>query len=186
MTAYPERVTGRHLDTARPLDWLTRHIHPAGFLQWMLVICLALVLWPSTLGGRLGLVMVAGNSMEPVYELGDAVIAWRGPVEIGDIILYRIPEGSHGEGKTVIHRVVGGDGNGWVTQGDNTAHPDDWYPSDLDVLGVARMKVPLGGEVLAVMRSWWFVAVLGGMAVLLVVWPDSGADLELRRGRHRI
>jgi signal peptidase len=105
-------------------------------------------------------------------------------VEIGDIILYRIPDGSPGEGKTVIHRVIGGDGNGWITKGDNTARPDIWYPSDRDVLGVAQLKVPLGGEVLAVVRSWWFIAVTGGLACGLFLWPDSDTA-KGRRGRHR-
>jgi len=185
MTVYPEKISGRHIDTSHPLDWLTRHLHPMGFLQWMFVVVLALALWPSSLGGRLGLVMVAGNSMEPTYQLGDAVIAWRGPVEVGDIILYEIPEGSQGAGKTVIHRVVGGDGNRWVTQGDNSAYPDSWYPSNLDVLGVARVKIPLGGEVLGMVRSWWFIAVMGGVAVGLLFWP-AGDSSELRRGRHRV
>ncbi|MFZ0014508.1 MAG: signal peptidase I [Acidimicrobiia bacterium] len=184
MTTYPERVSGRHIDTKRPLDWLTRHLNPMGFLQWMLVIVLALALWPSSLGGRMGLVMVAGNSMDPTYQLGDAVIAWRQPVEVGDIILYKIPEGSPGEGKTVIHRVIGGDGNGWITQGDNNAFPDEWYPSDLDVLGVAEMKIPLGGEVLRIVKSWWFIAAMGGLAMLLFLWPDADSE-EGRKGRHK-
>ena len=182
MSTYEGSLPGQHIDNSRPLDWLTRHLNPVGFVQWMLVIVLALVLWPSTLGGRMGLVMVAGHSMKPTYQLGDAVIAWRQPVEIGDIILYRIPEGSPGEGKTVIHRVIGGDGNGWVTQGDNTARPDMWHPSNLDVLGVAQMKLPLGGEVLAVVRSWWFIAATGGLAMGLFLWPDPD---QVRRGRHR-
>lgn len=181
MTTYPERGVGRHLDTSRLIDRFTRHLNPVGFVQWMLVVVLALALWPSSIGGRLGLVMVAGTSMEPTYQPGDAVIAWREPVEVGDTILYRIPEGSEGAGKTVIHRVVGGDGNGWVTQGDNRAHPDSWYPSNLDVLGVAKMKVPLGGEVLSVVRSWWFIAAMGGLAIGLILWPVDGE----RSGRHR-
>jgi signal peptidase len=172
------------LDNSRPLDRLTRRLNPSGFLQWVLVIVLALVLWPSTLGGRMGLVMVAGESMEPTFQYGDAVVAWRLPVEIGDIILYRIPDGSPGAGKTVIHRVVGGDGNGWITQGDNSTEPDIWYPSDHDVLGVAQVKIPLGGEVLAFIRSWWFIAAMGGLACGLLLWPNSDAH-KPRRGRHR-
>jgi len=185
MTTYPEGVSGRHIDTSHPMDWLTRHLNPAGFLQWVLVIVLALAVWPASLGGRMGLVMVAGNSMEPTYQLGDAVIAWREPVAIGDIILYRVPDGAPGEGKTVIHRVVGGDGNGWVTKGDNSTYTDSWYPSNLDVLGVAKAKVPLGGEVLSVMRSWWFIAVMGGAAIGLLLWPDPEKEAAARRGRHR-
>ena len=168
------------------VGWLTRHVRPSAFMQWMLVICLALFLWPATYGGRMGMVMVAGTSMEPTYQLGDAVITWREPVEVGDVALYRVPEGVHGEGAPVIHRVVGGDGYGWTTQGDNMSLPDRWFPSDQDMLGVAKYEIPLGGEVLALMRSWWFIALLGGLAVGLLIWPDA-VDEEgnpKRRGRH--
>lgn len=184
MTTYPEKATGRHLNTSRPIDWLTRHLNPAGFLQWMVVVCICLALWPASYGGRMGMVMVAGESMQPIYELGDAVITWREPVEVGDIILYRIPEGVVGAGAPVIHRVIGGDGNGWVTQGDNRAQPDDWHPTDLDVLGVAKWKIPLGGEVLAVVRSWWFIGAMGAIAIGLFLWPDADAEAR-RKGRHR-
>ncbi|MEA1902512.1 MAG: signal peptidase I [Actinomycetota bacterium] len=184
--SYPQRATGRHVDTSKVAGWFTRHFSPAGFLQWMLVICLALFFWPATFGGRFGMVMVAGNSMEPTYNLGDAVFTWKEPVDIGDTILYRIPEGEFGEGNPVIHRVVGGDGNAWITQGDNSSRPDAWYPSNSDVLGIAQFHMPFGGRVLALMRSWLFIALLGGLAVGLVLWPDAVDEEEqLRRGRHR-
>ena len=167
------------------MDRPARRLDLAAVLQWVLVVILAMALWPSSLGGRSSLVMVAGESMAPTYQLGDAVVAWKQPVEIGDIILYRIPDGSPGEGKTVIHRIVGGDGNGWITQGDNSTEPDIWYPSDLDVLGVAQFEIPLGGDVLALFRSWWFIAAMGGLACGLLLWPDSDAGRR-RRGRHRM
>lgn len=192
MTAV-ERDRARHVDTASAAGRLTKHINPSAFLQWMLVICLALMLWPATFGGRFGMVIVAGTSMEPTYELGDAIITWREPVEIGDVVLYRIPEGVSGEGNPVIHRIVGGDGYGWVTQGDNATLPDKWSPSDLDVLGTARLKIPLGGYFLNLMRSWWFIAIMGGLAAGLLLWPepeDEEAEAEepvrqRKRGRHR-
>ena len=182
--SYPEGVSGRHLDPSRPVDWLTRHLNPAGFLQWMLVICLALVLWPATLGGRFGMVMVAGTSMMPTYQLGDAVITWKEPVDIGDVVLYRVPEGDAGEGNPVIHRVIEGDSSGWITQGDNSSRPDRWTPTNREVLGVAQVTIPLGGYVLNLMRSWWFIALLGGLATMLLLWPEDDPDGERHRGRH--
>lgn len=163
---------GRHLDGRAINDRIARRLNPAGFLQWMVVVCVALALWPATLGGSFGMVIVAGNSMEPTYMLGDAVITWTRPVGVGDVILYRVPDGEPGEGNPVIHRVIGGDASGWITQGDNTDRPDDWVPSKDDVLGVAQFEVPLGGQVLAILRSWWLLALLGAVAVLLLLWPE--------------
>ena len=58
------------------------------------------------------------------------------------------------------------------------------------------MKIPLGGYFLNLMRSWLFVALLGGLAVGLLVWPDTKdeeeeeeenapAPAKRRRGRHK-
>jgi len=52
------------------------------------------------------------------------------------------------------------------------------------VLGVAEMKIPLGGEVLRVVKSWWFIAAMGGLAMLLFLWPDADAE-ERRKRRHK-
>ena len=110
-------LSGRHVDISGVAGRLTRRLNPTAFTQSMLIVCLALVIWPATFGGRFGVAMVAGNSMEPTYMLGDAVITWLEPVDIGDTILFRVPEGEHGAGNPVIHRVVGGDGAGWMTHG---------------------------------------------------------------------
>lgn len=187
-------LPGRHVDAPAAETWLVRRLNPTAFAQTMLVICLALVLWPATFGGRFGIVMVAGTSMEPTYVLGDAVITWQQPVEIGDVILYRVPEGDFGAGNPVIHRVVGGSRSGWVTQGDNSKAPDEWVPANSEVLGVARFHIPFGGRVLAVMRSWLFIALMGGVATGLLLWPDARDDEQVdprsirtrstRRGRH--
>ena len=101
--------------------------------------------------------------------------------------MYRVPEGDFGAGNPVIHRVVGGNGSGWITQGDGKASPDTWTPSNRDVLGVARFHIPLGGRALVVMGSWLFVATLGGIAAGLLLWPDSENDRyhRARKGRHK-
>ena len=178
-------LPGRHVNTTSRATRLVRQLNAAAFLQTMLVVCLIFVIWPSTFGGRFGMVMVAGNSMEPTYMLGDAVLIWKQPVEVGDTIVYRVPEGDFGEGSPVIHRVVGGNGSAWITQGDGKASPDTWTPSNSDVLGVARFHIPLGGRVMAVMRSWLFITILGGIAAGLLFWPQSEPDQDNRRGRHR-
>lgn len=131
--------------------------------------------------------LVAGNSMEPTYMLGDAVVTWTGPVQVGDAVLFRVPEGDFGAGNPVIHRIVGGDSSGWVTQGDNSYSPDTWTISNSDILGVAKFQIPFGGRVVAVLKSWLVIAVLGGLAVALLLWPDKEEDAKpsrRRRGRH--
>jgi signal peptidase len=120
--------------------------------------------------------------MEPTYQLGDAVITWREPVEVGDVILYLVPEGSTGAGNPVIHRAIDREGGLWITKGDNTRAVDPWRPTDSDVLGVAQIRLALGGRVIALLKSWWAIALLSGLAVGLLLWPDD--DTPPRRGRH--
>lgn len=182
-------LPGRHLDVSKAAIRVARRLDPTAFAQTMLILCLVILIWPTSLGGRFGIVMVAGNSMEPTYMLGDAAITWRGPVEIGDTILFVIPDGEPGAGNLVIHRVVGGDVDGWITKGDNTAAIDRWTPSNRQVLGVAKFHIPLGGQVVATMGSWLFVALLGSLAVGLLLWPDgkdqAAGNRPTKRGRHK-
>lgn len=186
---------GRDVNRADPAGWFATRLNPRVLLQVTFVACLVLAIWPASLGGRFATTIVAGESMEPAYRWGDAVITWKEPAEIGDTILFRVPQGHLGEGNPVIHRIVGGDRNGWITQGDNRPRADDWTPSSGDVLGVAKFHIPLGGWVLAFMRSWLFTAFLGSLAAALLLWPDaeakepnSAADVigssPLRRHRH--
>lgn len=175
---------GRHLPERRLSTWLTR-IRPAHFAQTAVVACLVVLIWPASLGGALGVVTIAGHSMEPTYDLGDVVITWKEPVEVGDVILFRVPAGEPGEGNPVIHRVIGGGPGGWETQGDNMPIPDIWRPSGRDVLGVAKFRIPLDAWYLALLRSWWFVSGAAGLTVALMLWPDETHDHPRARGRHR-
>jgi len=181
-------LPGRHVDPSSPVGRITKRLNPTAFAQIMMIICLVLIIWPTSLGGRLGIVMVAGNSMEPTYMLGDAVVTWREPVEIGDTALFRVPEGEVGAGNPVVHRVIGGDADGWITKGDNTSSADRWKPSNREVLGVVKLHIPVGGRFIAVLRSWLVIAVLGGLMVGLMAWPKDTQNVESthpKRGRHR-
>ena len=184
---------GRHVDASSAGAWLTQRLNPSAFVQTMLIICLILMLWPAQFGGKFAVTIVAGNSMEPTYNLGDAVITWKEPVQVGDTVLFVVPEGEFGAGNPVIHRVIEGDSSGWVTQGDNSHGPDMWSIRSSDVLGVAQFRIPVGGRVVAIMKSWLLIAALGGLAVALLFWPAEEEDEEAmpakatrrRRGRHK-
>ena len=166
---------------------LTQRLNFTAFLQTMVIICLILILWPAQFGGKFTITIIAGNSMEPTYNLGDAVITWSEPVQVGDTVLFRVPQGEIGEGNPVIHRVIGGDRSEWATQGDNSHSPDKWSITSSDIFGVAKFHVPFGGRVVAIMRSWLVIALLGGLAVGLLLWPDKEEEAkpaEARRGHH--
>ena len=161
------------VDVSRARGWLEQRPHLSVFVQMIITVVLILAIWPAQFGGRFAVTIVAGNSMEPTYMLGDAVVTWKEPAGVGDVVLFRVPEGEFGEGNLVIHRVVGHDGSGWVTKGDNSYGRDTWTISDNDILGVAKFDLPHSGRVLAITRSWVFIAGLGGLAIAMFIWPDN-------------
>jgi signal peptidase I len=118
--------------------------------------------------------------MEPTYHTGDLALVRRtDDVAIGDVLVYRVPAGEPGEGRHVIHRVIGGDPvDGWVTQGDNRDRPDLWHPRRGDVIGTVRTVVPQAG-------TWALRALspagLGAAAAILALWalwPRSREDRD--------
>lgn len=167
------RAKGRHSQRAR-----TR-MAPGDIASFLVMVAVVWLVWPASLGGRLGLVIIAGESMTPTYLLGDLAITWRTTPEIGDVILYRVPEGP-GEGQPVIHRIVGGNPAAWVTQGDNSAKQDRWTPAAEDVLGSVWISIPSAGRAIWFLRSPLAIAALAGFAVTLWMWPTD----DLSRGRH--
>jgi signal peptidase I len=142
----------------------------------LLAVLLAVwLLWPATLGGRLGLVVVHGNSMSPTYAAGDVVLTWRAPVEIGVPVLLRVPEGRPFAGLLVIHRIVGTDGDDWLTQGDNSPTPDLWSLDDADILGRAVLRLPGLGAMLRRSADPWVLGALVGAALTSALWPARRA-----------
>jgi signal peptidase len=130
-------------------------------------------LWPTSLGGCTTLTIVSGRSMEPTYYTGDLVVARCGPVEVGDVVVYTPPDVG---GARVIHRIIGGDADGWVIQGDNNDFLDPWEPAEADILGSAVLHVPQLGRLAGILLSplTWISLLL--VALAIVVWP--GKDEE--------
>ncbi|MDP3712520.1 MAG: hypothetical protein Q8R60_08555 [Mycobacteriales bacterium] len=93
---------------------------------------------------------------------------------VGDIVGYRVPEGTFGAGNVVIHRLMGGDGRaGWRTQGDNRTSPDPWRPTDDDIAGRLVWSTPGGGSVLSRAAEPVPLGLLcGGLTALVLAWPD--------------
>jgi signal peptidase I len=128
---------------------------------------------PAPLGGPASYVMVSGVSMEPNLQDGDFVVARERPsYEIGDVVVYRVPQGEVGEGSLIIHRVIGGDeATGYVTQGDNPdiQVPDPWRPTSDDIMGSLWLSVPGMGNVLGYLRSPFAIALFAALVAFWIV-----------------
>jgi signal peptidase I len=150
------------------------------------LLALAWLVWPTTLGGRTSVTIVSGSSMEPTYHTGDLALVRRtDEIAVGDVIVYAVPAGEPGEGRHVIHRVVGGSAaDGWITRGDNRDRPDIWRPRTTDIVGTVRALVPQGGT--------WVLRALSpaglGIAVTIlftwVFWPRDENDERAAEGAN--
>jgi signal peptidase len=149
---------------------------------WTIIAIDAWFLWPSSLGGGTTIVIVSGNSMEPTYSDGDLVIARKGPVDIGDVIVYTPSDfgGAH-----VVHRIVGGDGeNGWKVQGDNNSWIDQWEPTNEETLGPVVAHIRGAGQITEFLLQPWLWGFVLLAAIVLILWPDpEEEDNEEPRGR---
>lgn len=145
-------------------------------LAWALLAGLLVVVWPSSLGGCTGLIVVSGHSMEPTLMPSDLVLTRCGEAQVGDVVAYHpLP----GQRALIIHRITGGDAEGgWVLQGDNNDFEDPFRPTQAQVQGVMVFHVPGVGSALSVLSSplVWGSAFLLAAAVLL--WPRRDTAVE--------
>jgi signal peptidase I len=156
-------------------------------LEIIVLAAIVVTLWPAPVGGRLGIVVVAGHSMEPTYALEDIVVTWKRPVEIGDVALFTVTNES-GEKGSVIHRIADRDERGWITQGDNNGWLDPWVVQDDQILGQPLFALHGAGRLLEIYRSPLAIGVLAGAAVFLWLWPEPDDQRRLlnrtRSPRH--
>jgi signal peptidase I len=146
---------------------------------------LVVVVWvalPVGLGGRTDYTVVSGHSMDGTLAGGDFVVTRTAAAyRVGDIVVYRVPAGTAGAGRAVVHRLVGGNGTtGWVTKGDNNPAVDPWHPIDTDVIGRVRLRVPAAGRLLLIARSPLGIALVAGIGAALSVLavPDKTAGAK--------
>jgi signal peptidase len=147
------------------------------------VLLLAYFAWPLQWGGGTTWVVVKGTSMQPNFHTGDIVIARKDSHhEIGDILVYRVPEEYMGAGKLIMHRLkaIREDGT-YVIQGDNRDTPDAFIVGPQDVVGVERVHIPRVGTFMRLLSNWWFISGLVALFALVRLWPErpeeqAGAD----------
>ena len=130
--------------------------------------------------GQAAAVVTNGVSMNPVYYKGDlVVIAKRSSYEIGEIVAYHRP----GHSGVVLHRIVGGNSNGYVFQGDNNGSIDPTQPLLSQMAGIAVMHIPQGGLWLDRVTS---PAALGVIGFLLLATGGTAASTRRRRRRRTV
>ncbi|MCD4524507.1 signal peptidase I [Nocardioides sp. cx-173] len=162
--------------------WWRRARRLVGVLAWLLTLGLVYLALPAPFGAKLGLTVVSGNSMLPTYETGDAVVTWRtGDYEVGEPIVYAVPDGEVGAGVFVVHRVVDIEGDAYVTRGDNNDGDDKWRPTDRNVQGAVVARVPYGAFLLRWVTSPLSMAAACGMFTMFAVLT-SGRGGGRRRG----
>ncbi len=152
----------------------------------LLFLGVAAVVWPAALGGRSGVVMVSGVSMQPTMHTGDlALVRQHDRYEVGEIVAFRVPKGEQGAGAIVIHRIIGGSGDqGYVLQGDNKPRPDPWRPTNADVVGARWGLVPKAGSLLSFLLAPINVAALASAVVVFKILaraPQSNKKNEERQ-----
>src|SRR3954462_7271319 len=130
-----------------------------------LVLTTVWLFWPSGLGGTTTYLSTHGTSMQPRFHTGDlAVLNPADGYAIGDVVAYP----SKALHTIVMHRIVSGDANGFVTQGDNNDWLDEDRPTEDEILGRLFVRIPRGGQVIGALRSPEVLfSLAGGLLVLL-------------------
>ena len=138
---------------------------------------------PVSLGGPATWVVIRGSSMQPTYDTGDLVVMHASDVYAsGDVVAYRVPQGQIGEGRVVVHRLVGSDNGAWDVLGDNNDSLDPWRPTNADILGTPWFTVPGAGRVVAWLHQPVVLAALASAIVVsLLVGSETPRAVPDRR-----
>lgn len=146
------------------------------FRRWSLAVWAGLLVvvtvtaWiafaPMEVGGQAAYVIVAGNSMEPDFHLGDLVIVRKaGTYQVGDIVTYNNVEMD----RDVFHRIIGVEGDRYIIKGDHNIWTDSYQPSQEELVGKLWIHLPGIGKVFEWMRVPINMAILAGIAGAIVV-----------------
>ena len=145
----------------------------ADIVGFVAIILLAWYLWPATLGGDTHIVVVQGHSMEPTFQLGDALIVKDHPQpHVGDIIVFHIPADEPAGGMMVVHRIrsIRPDGT-YQTQGDNRTTADTFLITNHDVIGSPVHTIPRLGRLIGLASSPTLVGLATGLIATMLLWP---------------
>lgn len=129
--------------------------------------------------GQAAVVVTHGVSMNPVYYQGDLVAVARADAyHVGDIVAYHV----HSGGEIALHRIIGGDANGFTIKGDNNQSTDIDHPATDQIIGRAVLHVPQAGTALKALTS---PPVLALAAFALFGGTTALTRRQRRRARRR-
>jgi signal peptidase I len=132
----------------------------------VIAIPIAVMMWPSFLGGTTDLFMVEGQSMLPTILPGSIVITKKQPTyELDDIVAYHLTEGKLG--KIVVHRIIDHTENGYVIKGDNNPTQDPGVFKEEKIIGRVVFSTPYVGYLVSLIRNP-IVMVVASIGILLV------------------
>jgi signal peptidase I len=137
---------------------------------------LAMVAVGVLASGRASIVVTHGVSMNPIYHQGDLVMVAAAPsYQVGEIAAYRLP----GQNVVVLHRIIGGNAQGFVMKGDNNQSTDVTKPTARQLVGHAVARVPKAGA--------WLQALTGPTALGLMTFGliAAGATAQTQSKRKR-
>jgi signal peptidase I len=131
--------------------------------------------WPSQWGGNTTYVVVRGNSMLPNYHTGDIVVAReRDRYDVGEVLVYEVPDQYVGAGALIMHRLVEVDAGGkFIVQGDNREEPDKFDIYDRHIRGSEVFHIPKLGLIMNYIGTWWFISLLVGLFIFVQLWPED-------------
>lgn len=133
----------------------------------LLFILFWITLAPVNLGGWVTYVIVAGNSMEPGFYLGDLVLIRTQPsYGVGDAVVYNDPN----MGSYVFHRIIGIELDRFILQGDNNSWLDSYQPTQAEIVGKLWFHIPKFGKAIEWMRTPVNMALtVASMGVFLMI-----------------
>lgn len=136
---------------------------------------------PPALGGGTSYVITDGISMQPRFHTGDLALVRPASVyRVGDIAAYHNRQ-LH---RIVLHRIVAISHGRYIFKGDNNSWRDPEQVSRVQLIGSLWVAVPgLGGK-LQSFHSPATMAIMAGLATLLL-FSGAGARAHRRRRRRR-
>ena len=136
--------------------------------------------------GLIGYVNTNGDSMEPLYHTGDLVVVARADqYHTGEVVAYHGGTDGH---LVILHRIVGGNANGFVIKGDNNRSVDPTHPRASQIIGQAVLRIPrIGGVIGSPITR---IVLLLALLALIVAFmknpaPKHRATHAARRARDR-